>query len=68
MRKIHTHTHTHTHTYISNMYIYIYIYICSRVMRIKVVIVGILFHGCDGDGVVTELQMNNINKVSVITI
>ena len=37
-------------------------------MRIKVVIVGILFHGCDGDSVVTELQMNNINMVSVITI
>ena len=47
------------------MYIYIHIYICSRVMRIRVVIVGILFLECDGDSVVTELQMNNINMVSV---
>lgn len=38
-----------------------------RVMRIKTVMIGIMFHVCDSDRVVVvELAMNSINMVEVI--
>ena len=41
----------------------------KRVMRIRMVITGILFHVCDNDGVVVvELAINSVNVVEVMTI
>ena len=38
-----------------------------RVMRIKTVMIGIMFHVCDSDRVVVvELAMNSINMVEVM--
>ena len=40
-----------------------------RVMRTRVVMMGVLFHVCDSDKVVVvELAMNNVNMVEVIMI
>ena len=40
-----------------------------RVMRTRVVMMGVLFHVCDSDKVVVvELAMNSVNMVEVIMI
>ena len=40
-----------------------------RVMRTRIVMMGVLFHVCDSDKVVVvELAMNGVNMVEVIMI
>ena len=40
-----------------------------RVMRTRIVMMGVLFHVCDSDKVVVvELAMNSVNMVEVIMI